>query len=235
MMPCPVCGAENSHLAVVCTKCGSFLQQRVENLDLFACAWSILERPTRGFRTVALARHKNYVVLLSAAAGFGFAFGFFWLAKMGEYASNLVNILGAGLVLGPPAGILTVLFASIVIVLSARVMHLPVRLRDAYAVSAYAVVPVILTVILFLPVELMSFGPYFFARSPSPYLLRPFSYIALLALDGAFALWSVILLVIGVRVLLRATWVRSALAVGITLLLAGLGVAALLHIAVPRI
>ncbi len=234
-MRCPVCGADNSHLATVCANCGSFLQQRVENLDLFYSSWRVIERPAKGFKAVALARHKNYVLLLSASAGIGFVFGFFWLAKMGEYAQSLVNLLGAGLLLGPPAGIVAVFFVSSIIVLIARVMRIPVRLRDAYAVSAYSVVPIILTVLLFLPLELMSFGPYFFTTSPSPYAIRPFSYVTFLALDGAFALWSIILLVIGVRVLLQAPWRRSALAVAITLLLTGLGVAALLHIAVPRI
>jgi hypothetical protein len=235
MIPCPVCHAENSHLATVCTKCGSFLQQRIENIDLFSCAWSILEKPARAFRTISLARHKNYMVLLSAAAGIGFVFGFFWLAKMGEYAQNLVNILAAGLALGPPAGILILLFVSLTIIVSARCMRLRVRLRDAYAVAAYASLPVILTVILFLPIEIMSFGSYFFARSPSPYSIRPFSYVTLLGLDGTFALWSLFLLFIGIRVLFNAGWMKSGAAVLAALIVTGLLVAVALRAVGPEL
>jgi hypothetical protein len=232
-MLCSVCSAENDHLATVCSGCGSYLQQRVDNLDLFACAWSVVEGPTKGFRRIALARHKNYIVVLSAAAGVAFVFGFFWLANAGEYADNLINILGAGLVLGPPAGIVLILLVSGAIVLSARAMKLRVRLRDAFAVSSYASLPLIFTALLFLPIELISFGPYFFMKSPSPYLIRPFSYVTLLGLDAAFALWSVVLLLVGVRVLLNAGWARSAAAVASALLVAGGLTAALLRFFTP--
>jgi Yip1-like protein len=235
MILCSVCHAENSHLATVCTGCGSFLQQRVENLDLFSCAWSVLEKPARGFRTIALARHKNGILLLSAVAGVAFVFGFFWLAKMGEYAQNLINILGAGLALAVPVGIATVLFLSFMILLVSRALRLQVRFRDVYAVAAYASVPLILTAVFFLPIEVLSFGSYFFSQNPSPYSIRPFSYVTLLALDGAFAAWSVILLFVGVRVLFDAGWMKSGAAVLAALLLAGLTVAGVMQMTLPRV
>jgi len=193
--------AENSHLATVCSSCGSFLQQRIENLDLFSCSWKILERPASGFRTVALARHKNYIILLSALAGFAFIFAWFWMVKGGDHATNLINVLAAGLALGPAIGILVILVASAGITLAGRVLGLRVRLRDAYAIAAYGSVPLILTSLLFLPIEIMSFGIYFFTSNPSPYSMRPFSYVTLLGLDGVFALWSLILVIVGTHVL----------------------------------
>jgi hypothetical protein len=235
MIACPVCQAQNSNLATVCTGCGSFLQQRIENLDLFTSAWSVLERPARGFKTIALARHKNYVLVLSAVAGVALVFGFFWLAKMGEYAQNLINILAAGLALAAPVGILSVLFISLEIMLASRALRLPIRFRDAYAVVAYASVPLILTSLLFLPIEVLSFGSYFFARTPSPYSIRPLSYVVLLALDGAFAAWSIILLLVGVRVLAGAGWMKSGAAVLAALLLAALAVAGLMQFTLPRV
>ena len=232
MNSCAVCHAENDHLATVCTSCGGFLQRRIENLDLFSSSWQVLERPVAGFRIIALAKHKNYMVLLSAVAGFAFVFGFFWLAKAGEYAQNLINILAAGLALGPPVGIVVVLSVSWAIVVFSRFMRLRVRLRDVYAVAAYASVPLILSSILLLPIEVLSFGTYFFTRDPSPYLIRPLSYVTLLALDGAFGLWSVILLWVGLRVLFNAGWSRPAGAVLTVLLLAGLVVAAVIGVGI---
>jgi hypothetical protein len=235
MIACSVCHAHNGNLATTCTACGSFLQQRIENLDLFSSAWGVLERPARAFKTIALARHKNYIVVLSAVSGVAFVFGFFWMAKMGEYAQNLINILAAGLALAAPVGIATVLFVSVVIVLASRALRLRVRLRDAYAVVAYASVPLIITALIFLPIEMLSFGSYFFARTPSPYSIRPFSYVTLLGLDGAFAAWSLILLLVGVRVLLDTGWLKSGAAVLAALLLAGLIVAGALQLTLPRV
>ena len=225
-MHCPVCQTENSHLATVCIACGSFIQQRIENLDLFSCSWMILERPAKAFRTVAMARHKNYVVLLSALSGFALIFGWFWMVKGGDHAANLINVLAAGIALGPPTGILVMLVASAGITLAGRVLGMRVRLRDAYAIAAYGSVPLILTSLLFLPIEIMSFGIYFFASSPSPYSIRPFSYVTLLGLDGLFTLWSLILLIVGTRVLFGGGWMKSTAAVSAALVLCGLMVAA---------
>jgi len=234
-MKCPVCQAENSHLATVCIACGSFIQRRVENLDLFSCSWKILERPAAGFRMVALARHKNYAIVLSAISGFALIFGWFWMVKGGDHAVNLINVLAAGIALGPAVGILATLAASAGITLAGRVFGLHVRLRDAYAVAAYGTVPLILTSLLFLPIEIMSFGIYFFASSPSPYLMRPFSYLTLLGLDGVFALWSLILLIVGTRVLFGAGWGKPMAAVTAGLVLCGLMVAALSGVVLHRL
>ena len=234
-MRCPVCQAENSHLATVCIACGSFIQQRIENLDLFSCSWKILEQPKSAFRTVAMARHKNYIVLLSAMSGFALIFGWFWMVKGGDHAANLINVLAAGIALGPPAGILIIFVTSAGITLAARVLGLRVRLRDAYAITAYGSVPLILTSMLFLPIEIMSFGIYFFASSPSPYSLRPFSYVTLLGLDGLFTLWSLILLIVGTHVLFGAGWMKSMAAVAAALLLCGLMVAAVSSVVLHKL
>ena len=71
MIECRVCGAENGDLALTCGKCKSYLQAKVDTLDLFATAWGILESPARTFKRVVLAKRKNYVVLLSVFLGIG--------------------------------------------------------------------------------------------------------------------------------------------------------------------
>ena len=69
-MLCPICQHENHHLAVVCVSCGSYLQTRVDNLDLFATAGKLIERPRQAFHAIAISRHKNYTILLATLSGF---------------------------------------------------------------------------------------------------------------------------------------------------------------------
>ncbi len=208
-LECSLCHALNDHLAVVCASCGSFLQARVENLDLFLTAWRVLERPAQAFRTVAIARHKNYVVVLSAFAGYAFTFFAFWLVKAGDHTDSLVNFLAAGLAVGPAVGIIVMTMIAAFLALVLRIAGARSRFRNVFAVSAYALVPIVISAALVLPIEIMTFGLYFFTTNPSPAILKPVSYYTLLGLDGLFALWSLLVFVTAVRVLGDVSWRKA--------------------------
>lgn len=221
MITCSICKTENHHLAITCASCGSYLQGRIDNLDLFSTCWGLIESPVKTFRRIAIAEHKNYVIPLSAVFGIALTFFFFWLIKAESYADSLLNILAAGFLIGPFVGLCTVLVAAGVTAGMAQVLRLPVKLKNAIAVIAYAMIPVILSFIILLPIELMTFGSGFFAASPSPYRLNPTSYSILLMLDGLFAFWALILLHIGFRQLLRKGWITVVFMTMMSLVLSG--------------
>jgi hypothetical protein len=235
MIPCPVCNAPNHHLAVVCVSCHGFLQGRTENLDLFSTTWEVIERPGRALHMIALARHKNYALFLSAAGGIAMAFALFWLMKAGEVSGSLLNILAAGLLAGPLFGVIILLLTSGLAWGVARVFRLRMTFRNTFATFSYSLVPVVLSMVCVLPIEILTFGQFFFTRNPSPALLKPGAYYILLSLDALFLLWTLILQQFGLRVLLNAGWVKTLLVQCIPLgILAGLlswGISVLLAIA----
>jgi hypothetical protein len=208
--PCPVCGTANTQLAVVCTSCGAWLQTKVDNLDLFRTGWSVLERPSRAFHEIAIARHKNYVFLLSAFIGISYVFGIFWAFKAGEFSPSLINLLFAGITVGPFFGIAAVPLFALLVKLQSRPAGKPLTFLNCLAVVAYGQIPLALTAVLFLPVELLTFGLYFFTRNPSPYTLRPGSYVVLIGLDALFTLWALVLTVVGLKVAMGTGWIRPA-------------------------
>ncbi len=199
MINCPVCSTDNHHLAIVCKKCGAYLQNKIETLDLFTTAWRVLERPSKTFHTISVSRHKNYSVFLSLAAGIGFIFSILWLINAGELTNSLLRFLGIGILIGPPLGVLTVVIFSIVCAIIARIIRMKIQFKNCYAVTAYALIPLIISVVLVLPLEIMTFGVYFFSKNPSPYLLKPTTYVLLLLLDGIFTIWTLILVEIGIK------------------------------------
>ena len=217
MIVCQVCHTENNHLAITCKTCRGFLQARIENLDLFRVAWNVIERPRRAFHLVAVAQHKNYSLLLASIAGMAFVFFFFWVIKAGEYSESLINILAAGAVTGPPIGLVVVLLYATCSKVVSRFSGVGVSLWQLYAVASYSLVPVVISAILVLPIELMTFGIFFFTKNPSPYLLKPVSYGVMLALDGAFGMWSLCLLTIGMRTLFDERWPTTFLRVLVSL------------------
>jgi hypothetical protein len=90
-------------------------------------------------------------------------------------------------------------------------------------------IPAILSAVFILPIEFLTFGIYFFTSNPSPYTIKPASYILLLCLDGLFALWSIVLLFIGIKVLLNVKWLYVFLFIIVVFIIIGVVVAALLY------
>jgi len=168
-------------------------------------------------RRVILSVHKNYIVLLASLYGIGLAFFLMWWYRLGERLENLQQLLFAGLLFGPPVGILHVSFIGIIGLVVSRILAVQVRLPDFLAVTAYAAVPVILGAVFILPVEIVTFGQFLFTQNPSPIVIKPVSYIILMTLDALTILWSVIVLVIGVSILGEVRVWKSILIVGLTI------------------
>ncbi len=209
MITCPVCNSSNHHLAVTCKSCGSFIQKRVENLDLFSVAWKVIEHPSQAFHDIAVARHKNYAFFLASVAGIGLSFGLFWAVHAAEFTDSILSIIAAGLVTGPVAGILTFLFLAAILTALATLGGVSVRYRNSMAVVAYAFLPLVLCTVISIPMELLSFGTFFYSSNPSPYILKPVSYMMILGLKFLFSLWMVALMIVGSKELFGSGWLKS--------------------------
>jgi hypothetical protein len=209
MIDCPVCGTRNHHLNVVCSSCGGFVQGRVDNLDLFSTIWNLIERPRRAFHQIAIARYKNYSTIVPGLAGAGFVFAFFWFINAGDHTSSTMSLLLGGMAAGPPVGVVLTLLMSGLLWTALRVSGVTVRFRNLYAVLAYCTVPVLLAAVFILPLEVFTFGRYFFSLNPPPWLLKPISYYTFIGLGCAVAAWTYALGVTGMKVLLDIRWMVS--------------------------
>ena len=197
MIPCPVCRVENDEFATTCRSCKAFLQNRVVNLDLFETAWKILEAPKKTFQRIAIAEHKNYSLALFSMFGISLSFTLFWYLRLGDRFDTLLDLvptaLGAGLVLGLLSSVvLSGLYHGF-----AKLLGGKTSFRNSFAILAYAATPVVLSLFLVLPIELLTFGMYLFTWNPHPYTIKPVSYVALIGFDGIMALWSVLLATLG--------------------------------------
>ena len=234
MNSCPICHSENHHLAVTCRRCGSFLQARIENLDLFTTLGHLIEAPSRTFHSIAIARHKNYVFLLSAVVGWPIVFSFFWLIHAGEYASSFLNLLIAGIATGPAVGLVVVSFVAFLLVMISKIIKMRISFYNSFALIAYSGTPIIYLFIFVFPVIFLTFGIYFFTLNPSPAFLRPFSFWMLMAVYYGLSAWALVLFLVGIKVMSGARWSSSLLVWGITCLTAGGVIYGLLHRVVAR-
>ncbi len=217
MVACPVCHTSNKHLETVCTSCGSFIQPKVDNLDLFATVWRLFESPLSTFHRIAIASHKNYTFVIAVLMGFGVSFGILWFVKIGNENLDLARILALGVLSGPLVGILTLYFFAFLQKIVGQFFRYETNIRRTTALIAYASVPVAFSAIFLLPVEILTFGQFFFSSNPSPMLIKPVSYLILLALDGICVAWTLALYVMSIQVLYDIN-TRRALTVSVATL-----------------
>ena len=197
MIRCSVCGKENDDLAVICAGCKSYLQSKVDNLNLFETMWGVIESPRIAFKKIVLAQHKNYVFLLSSLLGIYLVYMLLWYKNWGHAFSNIIEILGAGLILGPVLGIPFVYLFSLLMQSAARLVGGKGSVRSMFAVVSYASLLLVFALVFVLPIEVAIFGSYFFERNPPPLVINPAVYITLLGLDFLALIWSWLLLVEG--------------------------------------
>lgn len=200
MITCSVCQTENDQYSTICSKCGGFLQNRIPNLDLFDIVWKIIESPRTAFRLIMLAEHKNYAVFLYALTGIAITFAGFWHFKLGDRFENILLIIFLGILIGIPTGLVLSPIASSIHWGVTTILGNKTSFRKSLGITSYSLIPIILSLVLVLPIELLTFGMYFFTFNPPPITIKPILYMALIGFDGAVVVWAWILLIIGTKV-----------------------------------
>ncbi|MFN0156689.1 MAG: Yip1 family protein [Bacteroidota bacterium] len=197
------------------------MQTKVDALDLFSTVWGIIESPGPTFKRIVLARHKNYIFVLTPLLGISLVYTVFWYKGLGE--GGPFSTLGTGLFLGIPVGVGFVALVSLLLTRMARVAGSKPTFRNTYGVVAYSAVPVILGLLFVFPVEMAAFGEDWFLKVPHPRLLNPLVYDVLVALDAITHVWTLVLLVEGIAVVASLTKWKALLLVIVLLSLGGCG------------
>ena len=201
VIECTNCKTSNSILNAKCKNCGSFLQRRIPNLNLFDTIWEIIEKPKEAFLKICLAEQKNYIFLIFSIVGIALIFTSFWYAGAGEQFPNLLNLLIIGLVSGPFIGVIIFyIFTHLAFLISSKIFKTEITLRNIRAITGYSLVPAIFATLFVLPAELIAFGLYFFTTNPSPVMFKPEAYYVLMALDTLSVLYSMILFYVGILI-----------------------------------
>jgi hypothetical protein len=224
MIKCSVCQLENDEFATICSGCRGFLQERVPHLYLFETIWGILHSPRRSFQRIVLAKRKNFSLLMFVLFGVCCSFGFLWFLKLGVFFENLPELLIWGVAFGIVGGMLGSPLLAFILHLTATILGGRSSYRVAYPVLSYSVIPIVLTLFLVLPIELLTFGMYLFTWNPDPYAIKPVSYVALIGFDVVMIGWSVGLLGMGTRIAYRIGWLKALLVAAITMIsIVGMG------------
>lgn len=190
MILCPVCKHSNDEFSIKCISCGSYIQDRIPNLDLFSMIWLIIESPSAAFKKIIIAEHKNFVLFFSLFLGIAGSFTLIWAKKSGNSFDNLFPLLLFGSAIGVAISIpmlycLVFLFHSIILIFKRGA-----QFKVTYGIIGWSLVPIMLSVVFILPFELSTLGLLLFSTNPSALEIKPLVTIILLGLNGLMILWS---------------------------------------------
>lgn len=190
MITCGVCGSKNDDLSVVCSTCKGFLQGRTDALDLFATVWGLVENPRETMRRIVLAKHKNYVLLLSALAGIYLVLEIAWYKSLASVVPDILLLLVLAIVAGPVFGWFLLSAATVVLLHMTHAYGGRGTTRNLFAALSYSTVPLVAALWVIVPLQFAVFGVYFFGSNPPPLVIKPVEYVLILGIKGVLALYA---------------------------------------------
>jgi hypothetical protein len=164
---------------------------------------------------IRLAEHKNYVMVLNALCGINIAFAGFRYFRTGDRFENLLLLIFWASLIGVPLGILLCPIVSSFHWILSKTLGGKASFLTSLGIISYAFTPYIISLLLVLPVELMTFGMYLFTFNPNPIAIKPASYIVLIGFDVAMILWTIILSIQGTKIGNQISLWKSVLIVAI--------------------
>ena len=145
------------------------------------------------------AEHKNYALFLYTLSGIGIAFTGFWHFKLGNRFENILFLIFSATLIGIFIGIALCPIVSLLHWGLSKYFGGKASFRNSLGMTSYSLVPIVISLLFVLPIKLLTFGMYFFTFNPPPITIKPISYLLLLGLDSALAVWAWILLIIGTK------------------------------------
>lgn len=208
-MKCPNCSAENDEFETICSKCGSYIQNRIVNINFYETIWLLIENPQKGFRKIALAEHKNYIYAIFALVGIRVTFGLKAILKIGQRYENLHNAIVSSLLDGIAYGVILLPIAAIFIHIFNKLIGGKGSLRNTMSVFAYSMLPILIMLFIVLPIEIGVWGIYFFTSNPPPVVVNPTVYWILWSMNNLLMLWTIVLLYTGFKVIHKFNIMRA--------------------------
>jgi hypothetical protein len=113
------------------------------------------------------------------------------------------------IVVGIALGVASAIILTLAYHLMAKLLGGAGAVRDSLALLAYSLTPIVVSLFIVLPIELLTFGMYLFTSNPHPYTIKPVSYVILVGFDVIVSLWSLGLAILATKVGHRISTAKS--------------------------
>lgn len=190
---CPNCNSENPFYNSVCSVCKFYIRDRIYNIDLWTVISSLIESPSKAFRTIIFSEHKNFIffILFFVSAKFLINVRFIAMISVGEFQSTVGLQYSYLIVLGI-VSIYNLLF-SYVYKLIGRLNEIHIRFEDTISLIIYSQIPLLIGLVVLFPLELVIFGDYMFSLNPTPFIIKEYIAYFFLSIETSLILWNIFL------------------------------------------
>lgn len=189
---CPHCSTENPIYNSKCSNCGSFIRDRIVNIDLWSTFALLIESPVKGFSKIIGSEHKNFLIFILLLAIFKFWVNanFMYIAIFNSEPMLSRFVAEYFLIGGVTIGLIFIM-SFIIKLLTAK--QLNTRIKDVFSLITYSLLPHFFAAFILFTIELIIFGSFLFSNNPSPFLLKENAAILLSVFEGLIILWGILL------------------------------------------
>jgi hypothetical protein len=132
-------------------------------------------------------------ILCKYILGISSYINFFYAESISYNKVFVITIVTTGI------NVLFIFIYSLIIKIVGNSLGSIIRYKDTLAILLYSQIPLLFAFYLLAPVEYALFGEYWFTSNPSPFVIKPMISYILIGLECLMILWSIILLVVGLR------------------------------------
>jgi len=190
---CPNCNSENPFYNSVCSGCKFYLRDKIYNIDLWTVISSLIENPTKAFRTIIFSEHKNFILFILFFVTIKYLINarFIAMVSVGEFQSTIGLQYSYLIVLG--IIVLFFLLFSFIYKLLGNFNDSNIRFKDILALIIYSQIPVLFGLFILFPLELVIFGDFLFSLNPTPFIIKGTIAYLFLVIEIGLVIWSIFL------------------------------------------
>lgn len=187
---CKKCNYVNPAYKSICEECKSYLRERVVNIDLWDTIRLLFEEPTKAFKQIIFAEHKNFILFI-------FFFitiknliitRFFSVPVLGINGVRTSLLLSLGLMILVSVSLLFLFSYLLKIFYGTKKIEL--RFKDIYAINVYSFIPYLFGLVFIFPVELIVLGGDIFSNNPFAFQIKPLITYILAGFELITIVWS---------------------------------------------
>lgn len=190
---CNKCQHENAPYQSICENCKAYLREKIVNIDLWITIQKLIETPSEAFRTIVYAEHKNFMffLLLFISIKNLIITRFISIPELGKegVTTSLVFLFLLSV-------LITISFIFIISFIQSKIfqkLNIKLRAIDVMALNSYSQIPLIFSLVLIFPVEMIVLGGDLFSNNPFSFQIKPVITYILIFFEIVMVVWSFLL------------------------------------------
>jgi len=195
-LTCNSCNSSNPLYAYTCANCNAFLRARISNIDFWSVLGKLIESPVKAAEIIIQSDHKNFISIILFLSGLKFVLNLWILNNAFSINENLSDNFIGSIFSGIIFFILGIVLIAFVFKIVTHQLKIKTRFKDNVALYTYSFLPFTATLLVLSPVQIALFGFYWFSFNPSPIIIKELASYVIIFIEGLFAIWSFVLMVI---------------------------------------